>query len=91
MARKKTPGQILKEEFMDPRGLSMNKLASVIDVPTNRISAIVKGTRAISADTAFRFSKCFGNSIEFWMDLQRDQDIIEIKKLNKGIKIKVIK
>jgi antitoxin HigA-1 len=69
------PGEILMEEFMRPMGLSMNALARTLAVPANRVSAIVKGTRAISADTALRLGKYFGTSPEMWLDLQSDYEL----------------
>lgn len=74
-----TPGEILEEEFLKPHGLSMNKLAQAIHVPANRISLIVRGQRAISADTALRLSRFFGTSENFWMNLQRDYELSEAK------------
>lgn len=64
------PGEILYEEFMVPYGLSANKLAKSIGVPANRITTVVKGTRAVTADTALRLSEFFGTTPEFWMTLQ---------------------
>jgi addiction module HigA family antidote len=69
------PGEILSEEFMKPLGVSMNALARDIDVPPNRISEIVNGKRAISADTALRLGKYFGVSPEVWLGLQIDYDL----------------
>ncbi len=69
------PGEILLEEFMRPMGISINALARDIDVPPNRISEIVNGKRAISADTALRLGKYFGVSPEIWLDLQSDYDL----------------
>ena len=69
------PGEILLEEFMRPLGISINALARDIDVPPNRISAIVNGKRAISADTALRLGKYFRVSPEIWLDLQSDYDL----------------
>jgi len=69
------PGEILLEEFMKPLRLSINRLARDIDVPPNRISAIIRGKRAITADTALRLGKCFGVSPEIWLDLQSDYDL----------------
>ena len=65
-----SPGEILREEFMTPHGLSANRLAAHLGVPPNRISAILKGDRAITADTALRLANCFGTTPEFWMNLQ---------------------
>ena len=69
------PGEILFEEFMKPLGISINGLARDIDVPPNRISEIVSGKRAITADTALRLGKYFGVSPEVWLDLQSDYDL----------------
>ncbi|HLA76964.1 MAG TPA: HigA family addiction module antitoxin [Vicinamibacteria bacterium] len=69
------PGEILQEEFLRPLGVSINALARDIPVPPNRISAIVNGKRAISADTALRLGKYFGVSPEIWLDLQSDYDL----------------
>jgi addiction module HigA family antidote len=69
------PGEILAEEFMRPLGLSINALARAIAVPANRVSGIVNGTRAISADTALRLGKYFGTSPEVWLDLQSDFEL----------------
>jgi len=69
------PGEILKEEFMIPYHLSANKLAARLHVPTNRITAIIAGNRAITADTALRLSDAFGTTPEFWMNLQDHYDL----------------
>ncbi|MDD3954314.1 MAG: HigA family addiction module antitoxin [Lentisphaeria bacterium] len=69
------PGEILSEEFLKPMGVSQNKLAMDIHVPTPRINAIVKGTRAITADTALRLGKYFGTDPEFWSNLQSNYDL----------------
>jgi addiction module HigA family antidote len=69
------PGEILREEFLRPLGISINALARDVAVPPNRISAIVNGKRAISADTALRLGKYFGVSPELWLDLQSDYDL----------------
>lgn len=69
------PGEILFEEFMRPLGVSQNRLAREIDVPPGRINEIVKGRRAITADTALRFAKYFGTSAELWMNLQSEYDL----------------
>ena len=70
-----TPGEILKEEFMDPHGITSNRLALDIGVPANRISEIVAGRRAISADTALRLGTYFGIEPQFWLNLQTDHDL----------------
>lgn len=69
------PGEILLEEFMKPLHISINRLARDIDVPPNRISAIVRGKRAITADTALRLGKYFSVSPEIWLDLQSDYEL----------------
>lgn len=65
------PGEVLREEFLVPLDLSANKLAAVIDVPTNRITEIVAERRSITADTALRLARAFGTTAEFWMNLQQ--------------------
>jgi addiction module HigA family antidote len=69
------PGEILKEEFMAPLELSANKLARVLRVPANRISAIVNGERGVSADTALRLARALGTTPDFWLNLQKQYDL----------------
>lgn len=69
------PGEILREEFLRPLGISINQLARDLGVPANRISAIVNGKRAITADTALRLGTYFRVSPELWLDLQSDYDL----------------
>ena len=69
------PGEILFEEFMKHLGLSINTLARDIDVPPGRISQIIHGKRAISADTALRLGKYFNVSPEIWLSLRADYEI----------------
>jgi addiction module HigA family antidote len=69
------PGEILREEFLVPMGLSAMRLAREIGVPANRITAILAGTRAITPDTAPRLAARFGTSAEFWMNLQTALDL----------------
>ncbi len=71
------PGEILKKEFLIPFNVSAYKLAKDIEIPQTRISEIIKGNRRITADTALRLSKYFGNSAKFWLGLQDDFDIEE--------------
>ena len=68
-------GEILLEEFMQPYGLSQNALAKALHVTPRRINEIVNRKRAITADTALRLAKFFGNSAEFWMALQNRYDL----------------
>jgi addiction module HigA family antidote len=69
------PGEILGEEFLKPMGISINQLARDLDVPPNRISLIVNGERAITADTALRLGTYFGMSPELWLNLQSGYDL----------------
>jgi antitoxin HigA-1 len=64
------PGEILAKEFMEPLGISQNKLARDIDVPVTRIGDIIHGRRGITADSALRLAIYFGTTPEFWMNLQ---------------------
>ncbi|MHA1382011.1 MAG: HigA family addiction module antitoxin [Candidatus Helarchaeota archaeon] len=73
------PGEILKEEFLDPFGISAYRLSKEIKIPQTRISQIIKGKRRITADTALRLSEFFGNSPQFWMGIQDDYDLEEKK------------
>lgn len=70
-----TPGEMLKEEFLKEYGLSQNRLAEAIGISPNRIAAIVNNRRRITADAALRLALYFGNSPEFWMDLQTHYDL----------------
>jgi antitoxin HigA-1 len=71
------PGEVLLEEFLKPMGVSAYKLSKDTGIPQTRISAIIKGNRAVTADTALRLSKYFGVSAKFWLGLQDDFDIEE--------------
>ncbi len=69
------PGEILLEEFMKPLNLSQNALAKALNVSARRINEIVNGKRSITADTALRLSRYWGNSPEFWLNLQSHYDL----------------
>ncbi len=69
------PGEILELEFLIPMNISAYRLAKEIGVQQTRISQILKGQRSITADTAIRFSRFFGTTAEFWMNLQREFDL----------------
>jgi addiction module HigA family antidote len=69
------PGEMLQAEFMVPLSISQNRLASDLRVPPGRINQIIKGKRSITSDTALRLAKYFGNSPEFWMNLQSMYDL----------------
>jgi addiction module HigA family antidote len=71
------PGEVLLEEFLIPLEVSAYRLSKDTGIPQTRISAIVKGNRRITADTALRLAKYFGNSAKFWLGLQDDFDIEE--------------
>ena len=70
-----TPGEMLKEEFLTEYGLSQNQLAKAIGISPNRIAEIVNNRRRITADTALRLGLYFGNSPEFWLNLQTHYDL----------------
>lgn len=75
------PGEILLEEFLKPMNMSQYRLAKGIHVPPRRINEIVKGKRAITADTALRLSRFFGTSEGFWLGLQSDYDLEKTKTI----------
>ena len=70
-----TPGDMLREEFLIPMGITQNALALKIRVPATRIGDIIHGRRAITPDTALRLARFFGNSPEFWLNLQQMHDL----------------
>jgi antitoxin HigA-1 len=77
------PGEVLNEEFLKPLNISAYKISKDIGIPQTRVSEIVKGRRRISADTAIRLGKYFGNSPKFWLGLQDDYDLEEQENLKK--------
>ncbi len=84
------PGEILLEEFLRPMGLSQNKIAIDMAVPPRRINEIVLGKRGITADTALRLARYFGNSPQFWLGLQMDYDLdIEEERLSSRLRREV--
>ncbi|MBE0423745.1 MAG: HigA family addiction module antidote protein [Lutibacter sp.] len=84
------PGEILFYEFLEPLEITAYRLSKDLKIPQTRISEIIKGNRRITADTALRLSKYFGNSAKFWLGLQDDFDIEEEIK-NKENELKEIK
>lgn len=85
-----TPGEILLKEFLEPMGVSQNKLARDIDVPITRINDVVHGRRGITADTALRLGAYFGTTPEFWLNLQARYDLKLAKRdLWPGIERKI--
>lgn len=75
-----TIGEILKEEFMDPMGLSAYRIAKDIGVPTSRIQEILKGKRRVSAETSIRLGRYFGVSEKYFINMQNDIDIRNLKR-----------
>lgn len=69
------PGEILRVEFLDELGITQYKLAVDAGIPHSRVTAIVKGRRAITPDTALRLSRYFGTSAEFWLGLQKEYEL----------------
>ncbi len=80
------PGVILKEEFLVPLGMSANALARDLGIPANRITAILNGTRSVTADTALRLARYFHTTPEFWINLQAAHDL-SVAKAKSGRKI----
>jgi addiction module HigA family antidote len=81
-----TPGEILEEEFLKPKGITQYRLARDIGVPPRRINEIVKGQRSITADTALRLGRYFGIAPEFWLNLQTHYDLeLEQERLRKRL------
>ena len=75
------PGEILFHEFLEPLNISAYRISKELKIPQTRISQIIKGNRRITADTALRLSKYFGNSAKFWLGIQDDYDIEEGKEM----------
>ncbi len=75
------PGEILNYEFLEPLKITAYRISKDLKIPQTRISEIIKGNRRITADTALRLSKYFGNSAKFWLGIQDDYDIEEEKKM----------
>src|SRR4030042_1847854 len=74
------PGEILRDDFLEPLGISINQLSRDLSVPPNRISEIVNGKRAITADTALRLQRYFGVEAQFWLNLQTEFDLRIVKR-----------
>jgi addiction module HigA family antidote len=79
------PGEMLREEFMKPLGISINALALELHVPVTRVSEIVNERRGITADTALRLARYFGTSADSWMNMQKDYELILTR--NRSFKI----
>lgn len=78
------PGEVLNYEFLEPLEISAYRLSKDLKIPQTRISQIIKGKRRITADTALRLSKYFGNSAKFWLGLQDDYDLEEERQEKKS-------
>lgn len=83
------PGEILLEEFLDPMDITAYRLSKSIHTSQTRISEIIKGRRSITADTALRLSKFFGNSANFWLGLQNDYDLEEETQNLQGVLVQI--
>lgn len=75
------PGQFFLSEFMQPHELTANALANALHVPANRITAILKGQRGITADTALRLARYFGTTADFWLNLQKDHELRQAREV----------
>ena len=85
------PGEVLLEEFLEPMGLSQNKIANDIGVPPRRINEIVLGKRRVTADTALRLARYFKMSPDFWLGLQMDYDLdLEVDRLGDRLEEEVL-
>ena len=84
------PGEILREEYLVPLGMSANRLAAALDIPTNRITEILNERRAITADTALRLARALGTTPDFWLNLQKRFEL-RTAELELGAKLKGIK
>ncbi len=82
------PGEILQKEFMEPLGLTAYRLAKELQISAPRVNDLIKGKRGITADTALRLSRYFGNSAEFWIGLQSGYDLWKAAQEGSWSKVK---
>jgi addiction module HigA family antidote len=88
MARLRThPGEVLREEYLIPLGLSARALARELDVPPNRLTEIMRGTRDVTADTAIRLGRYFGTDPRFWLNLQAAHDLSKAERTHSYKKV----
>jgi antitoxin HigA-1 len=88
MTRLRThPGEVLREEYLVPLGLSARALAKELGVPANRLTEIMRGTRDVTADTAIRLGRYFGTDPRFWLNLQAARDLSKAEKIHSYKKI----
>jgi addiction module HigA family antidote len=85
------PGEILKEEFLDPMGISAYRLSKDTGLSETRISQIVHGKRSLTAETAFILSLYFGTTADFWLNLQNHYDLEEIKMKRPELPKKILR
>jgi addiction module HigA family antidote len=83
------PGEVLREEFLQPLSISAYKLSKDTEIPQTRISQILKGNRRITADTALRLASYFGTTANFWLGLQNDFDLEEEQSNKKEILLRI--
>lgn len=84
-------GEILQEEFLTPMNITAYRLAKEVHIPQSRVSEIISGKRRITADTAMRFSAFFGTTPEFWLNIQNQYDLDELKASGKVVQISEIR
>jgi antitoxin HigA-1 len=84
------PGEVLREDFLEPMGLSQVELADRLGIPFQRVNMIVRERRAVTPDTALRLSRLFGNTVDFWMNLQLACDVYEAEHSPDGRSIQKI-
>lgn len=75
-----SPGEILRKQFMNPRGISIYRLSKGSGIPATRVSGILRGQRKINAETALRLARYFGNDPEFWLGIQNRYDLAEERR-----------
>jgi antitoxin HigA-1 len=85
------PGEILREEFLHPLGLTPHALAMALQVPATRINDVVRERRSVTADTALRLAKHLGTSAEFWMGLQADYDMAQARASMQGALERIVR
>ena len=81
------PGQVLRLDFLDPLGMTAHALALALRVPANRVTSILAGERAVTADTALRLSRHFGTSAGFWLNLQKNYEL-DVAERTEGARIR---
>ena len=84
------PGEVLREEFLVPLGMSSSALAQILGVPPNRVSAIVAEKRAVTADTALRLARYFGTTPQFWLNLQQAYEL-RVAEIELGTTLRAIR